>query len=136
MTRPPVQPGALLRHSYAFQPIVDVTTREVFSYEALLRGADGASAGAILGRMSEAEIHDLDESGRQRAVELACRLGMGTRLNLNFMPRSLTDSNAAIDSTFAAAARFGFPSERIVLEITETQAISDYARFIDMVDPL
>ncbi|MEQ8662675.1 MAG: EAL domain-containing protein [Gammaproteobacteria bacterium] len=129
-------PAARPRHSYAFQPIVDVATRQVFSYEALLRGAHDEPAGAILGQMSDDEIHALDESGRQRAIELACQLGLDARLNLNFMPHSITRSDAAIASTFAAAARFGFPTERLVLEITENQAISDYARFIAVVNPL
>jgi EAL domain-containing protein (putative c-di-GMP-specific phosphodiesterase class I) len=109
-------------HSYAFQPIVDIDACTVFSYEALLRGIDGETAGAILGRLDDAQIHALDEQGRQRAVELSVALGNPARLNLNFMPSTITDSHAAIDQTFDAAARTGLPSARIVLEITETQA--------------
>jgi predicted signal transduction protein with EAL and GGDEF domain len=32
----------------AFQPIVDIETGAVFSYEALVRGANGQSAGEVL----------------------------------------------------------------------------------------
>ncbi len=128
--------GASPRHSYAFQPIVDVASGSVFSYEALLRGPNNEPAGVILGTMSDAEIHALDETGRQRALELASALGMEARLNLNFMPRSIIDSDAAIESTFAAAARLGFPADRIVLEITETQAISDHGRFTATVNQI
>ena len=32
----------------AFQPIVDVDKRSVFAYEALVRGAQGASAGEVI----------------------------------------------------------------------------------------
>jgi len=32
----------------AFQPIVDIETGSVFAYEALVRGADGRSAGEVL----------------------------------------------------------------------------------------
>ncbi|MGE0487125.1 MAG: EAL domain-containing protein [Gammaproteobacteria bacterium] len=123
-------------HSYAFQPIVDIDACTVFSYEALLRGIHGESAGAILGRLDEAQIHALDEHGRQRAVELSVALGNPARLNLNFMPSAITDSHAAIDQTFDAAARAGLPSARIVLEITETQAIRDHRRFTAMVNDI
>ena len=34
----------------AFQPIIDVRSREVFAYEALVRGLDGSGAAHILGR--------------------------------------------------------------------------------------
>lgn len=33
----------------AFQPIVDVSQREIFAYEALVRGPEGEPAGAVLG---------------------------------------------------------------------------------------
>ena len=37
-----------LQLKMAFQPIVNVDTRSVFAYEALVRGANGASAGEVL----------------------------------------------------------------------------------------
>ncbi|MCB1748934.1 MAG: EAL domain-containing protein [Gammaproteobacteria bacterium] len=126
--------GEAFPHSYAFQPIVDVATRTVFSYEALLRGCNGEAAGAILGHLDEAQIHALDELGRERAVELSVALGNTARLNLNFMPSAITESASALSRTFDAAARCGLPGERIVLEITETQAIRDHRRFTAMIN--
>ena len=81
-------PATPPRHSYAFQPIVDIATGSVFSYEALLRGPDNEPAGAILGSMSDAEIHALDETGRQRALELASALGVPEE-SLGFKAHSL-----------------------------------------------
>ena len=39
--------------SHAFQPIVDIHTREVFAHEALVRGAAGESARSVLDRVTE-----------------------------------------------------------------------------------
>ena len=48
---PPCQdrPPLTIDFSMAFQPIIDVRSREVFAYEALVRGLDGSGAAHILG---------------------------------------------------------------------------------------
>lgn len=66
---PPVTGGAPQRpavpcvpaFSYAFQPIVDVVAREVFSYEALIRGRADEPAFRVLGCVPEHAKHQFDE---------------------------------------------------------------------------
>lgn len=120
--------------SYAFQPIVDITSRLPFAYEALLRGAHNEPAGVILGPLDETRIEAIDQQARPRAIALAARLGLDTRLHLNFQPRSLASSSAVIEQTLAVARRHGLHNEQVVLEVTETQVIDDQRRFADVVN--
>jgi EAL domain-containing protein (putative c-di-GMP-specific phosphodiesterase class I) len=116
-------------YSYAFQPIVDVAARCVFSYEALVRGADGAPAARVFERVPPDDLHRFDQESRVAAIELASRLRLPCKLNLNFLPRSLYTSPMAVRSTLEAVQRSGITPDRLVLEITENEVIDDHAAF-------
>jgi blue light- and temperature-responsive anti-repressor len=118
-----------LDYSYAFQPIVDVVDRSVFSYEALVRGADGASAARVFERVLHRDLHEFDQNSRVAAIELASRLRLPCKLNLNFLPRSLYTSQTAVGSALEAAERCGITPDRLVLEVTEGEVIDDHAAF-------
>lgn len=115
--------------SYAYQPIVDVVTREVFSYEALIRGPADEPARSVLERVPAHSKYRFDEDSRVAAISLATRLGLNCHLNLNILPQALYASPASVTSTLSAATRFALPIERLVLEITECEVIADYANF-------
>ncbi|MGJ7610235.1 MULTISPECIES: diguanylate phosphodiesterase [unclassified Variovorax] len=120
--------------SYAYQPIIDTATRRVVSYEALVRGARGESAFQVLGAVPAAQLYGFDADGRVDAIEQAARLGIDCDLNLNFMPQSAIASPRGLDSTLEAAMRCGIAPERIVIEITETEAIQDHRSFSESID--
>ncbi|MFZ3118064.1 MAG: diguanylate phosphodiesterase [Variovorax sp.] len=120
--------------SYAYQPIVDTFAREVVSYEALIRGARGEAAFQVLGAVPPTQLHRFDADGRIAAIELAARLGLHCDLNLNFMPQSAFASPHILDSTLAAARRCGISPDRIVIEVTESEAIQDHRRFAELID--
>src|SRR3569623_3356231 len=84
--------------SYAFQPIVDAASRIVVSYEALIRGPQGESAGRVRARVPADAMHRFDADSRQLAIATAMRLGIACDLNLNFLPQSLVVAPAALDS--------------------------------------
>jgi EAL domain-containing protein (putative c-di-GMP-specific phosphodiesterase class I) len=111
--------------TFAFQPIIDAVDREIYSYEALVRGIGGESAATVLGHILPSKLHDFDLRARVVAIQQAARLGVSCRLNLNFLPQSLKTSPQAITSIFKAAATHRFPIERIVLEVTESEVIAD-----------
>ena len=113
--------------SYAFQPIVDVVAREVFSYEALIRGRANESAVHVLERVPAHAKYQFDEDSRAAAIALAVQLGLDCHLNLNFLPQGLYASEASVTSTLAAAARHALPIDRVILEVTEGEVIADYA---------
>jgi EAL domain-containing protein (putative c-di-GMP-specific phosphodiesterase class I) len=112
--------------SMAFQPIVDVRARRVFAYEALVRGAEGQPAGAVLGQVDEANRYRFDQDCRVRAIELASRLFAeddAALLSINFMPNAVYEPRACIKLTLATAERVGFPPERIIFEFTENEKL-------------
>jgi EAL domain-containing protein (putative c-di-GMP-specific phosphodiesterase class I) len=118
----------------AFQPIVNVTTREVFAHEALVRGTGDESASHVLGQVGDANRYRFDQACRVEAIRLAALLGMRSSLSINFMPNAVYRPENCIRSTIEAAAMFGFPVERIIFEITEGEKVDDPARVREIVD--
>lgn len=128
----PVQASAKARtpgFSFAFQPILHATRREVFSYEALIRGKQNEPAGYLLQQVAPCDLHKFDEESRIVAIEMAARLGLTAHLNLNLLPLSIESSPTAISSILEAANACGLRPEQVVLEILEKEMISDFERF-------
>ena len=130
-----VEDAATLRYAFAFQPIVHAPTRSIFSHEALIRGPDGENAASILQRSQPVEMHALRERQRIAALESAARLGLRTRININFQPSDIAHSPTAITSLLDAAARCGIPPESIVLEVLESEIIRDSGDFSARMNP-
>ena len=113
-----------------YHPIVVTATKEVYGFEALARGSHRGmrSPEILFGVAEEANlIWELSRLCRQRAVE-----GMETHLTpdqllfINIDPHDFRDP--AFRSMNAEALGIKHP-ERIVLEITERTAITDYPTF-------
>ena len=111
----------------AFQPIFDVETGEVFAQEALVRGTDGASAGAVLAQVTAENKYSFDQKCRVKAIQRAAQMGVTCNLSINFMPNAIYDPRNCLRTTFRAAETYGFPADRIVFEFLETEAIEDMA---------
>lgn len=123
-----------IRFTFAFQPIVDVEAREIFSYEALIRGPRNDSAYWVLNQIVPEQLYLFDERARVEAVQLATRLGIDCHLNLNFLPQSLFRSAGSILSTLETASRADLPIEKIILEVTEGEVIEDQPRFAELLN--
>jgi EAL domain-containing protein (putative c-di-GMP-specific phosphodiesterase class I) len=106
-----------------YQPIVDMGTTDVVGYEALSRfGGEGSPAEWFA---SAAEVGlgvDLELAAVRRALADLDRLPAATYLSVNVSPETLVDSRLA---TLLGAA----PGDRIVLELTEHSAVTDYAPY-------
>lgn len=109
----------------AFQPIVDVDAGNVFGYEALVRGAEGEGAGAVLGRVTDDNRYRFDQSCRVCAIETASRLGLDSRLSINFLPNAVYRPETCIRATLEAAQTFDFPCNNIMFEVTESEPVRD-----------
>lgn len=118
----------------AFQPIVDVTQRQVVYYEALVRGVNGESAFSILNQVTDELMYRFDQACRVKAIELASALGMTERLSINFLPNAVYEPEACIQSTLETSRRVGWPTERLNFEITETERVVDRAHMRAIID--
>ena len=118
----------------AFQPIVDVTQRQVVYYEALVRGINGESAFSILNQVTDELMYRFDQACRVKAIELASELGMTERLSINFLPNAVYEPEACIQSTLETSRRVGWPTERLNFEITETERVVDRAHMRSIID--
>ena len=128
-------PSTEFTYSFAFQPIVDVMTSSVFSYEALVRGSERQSAGWVFDRIDRADLYRYDGEFRRRAVQLAAKLDMQATLSLNSLPGALPHADVGIASTLFAAEQAGFPIHRLIFEVTETELLADPAQFALMMQP-
>lgn len=126
--------GAELPFSFtmAFQPIVDVVEKKIFSHEALVRGVNGESAGFILSQVNEKQLYQFDQACRVKAIELASRLKMDSYLNINFLPNAVYKPETCIKTTIEACKTFGFPMQRIILEVTEAEKVDNKDHLINI----
>jgi EAL domain-containing protein (putative c-di-GMP-specific phosphodiesterase class I) len=111
----------------ALQPIVDLDARRVVAHEALVRGLGGEGARHVLRQVDARNLYAFDQACRTHAIALASRLGLETRLNINFLPNAVYEPDACIRATLAAAARTGFPLHRLTFEMVESEAVAETA---------
>lgn len=110
----------------AYQPIVDVTRRTVFAWEALVRGPEGQPAGWVLDRITPETLYRFDQTCRVLAIATAAKLGLGdAMLSINFIPNAVYEPASCIRLTLAAADKVGLPVDRLMFELTESERIVD-----------
>ena len=110
---------------YAYQPIVDIGTRSVFAYEALVRGPEGEGAASVLDQVNEDNRYRFDQACRVKAIKGAHALGMRVPLSINFLPNAVYKPEVCIRTTLEAARATGFPLENIIFEVTEGERVQD-----------
>ncbi len=114
-----------------FQPIVRFSKpKEVFAYEALLRGreVDGAliSPGAILRAARDANvIFQTDRAARLGSIAAVVAKRVETNVFINFTPNSVYDPAFCLRSTVSAVEAAGLPPSRFVFEVTESDEVED-----------
>ncbi|MFN2287761.1 MAG: EAL domain-containing protein [Chromatocurvus sp.] len=69
---------------------------------------------------------------RNKAVQMAADLELGTALNLNFLPSAALNPETSLCLTIEAAEH-GFPAEQIIFEATETEFIDDLPGFAETI---
>ncbi|NYF18664.1 EAL domain-containing protein (putative c-di-GMP-specific phosphodiesterase class I) [Xanthomonas sp. JAI131] len=114
----------------AFQPIVDARARTIYAYEALVRGEDGSGAAAVLARVGPQQLYRFDQTCRVQAIATAARLGLRTRLSINFIPNAVYEPATCIRLTLAAAERYGVPTGDLIFEMSESEHIRDLSKVV------
>jgi EAL domain-containing protein (putative c-di-GMP-specific phosphodiesterase class I) len=121
-----------LEIAFAFQPIVDISTNAVFVCEALVRGANGETAHAVLSGIDDATKYQFDQHCRQVAIASAAALGLDAFLSINFLPKAVYRPDVCIRSTLDAAQKHGFPIERIIFETIEGEHLTDRTHLVNI----
>ncbi|SDN42680.1 EAL domain-containing protein [Vreelandella arcis] len=118
----------------AFQPIVDVSLAKVYAYEALVRGPKGESAWSVISQVTDELMYRFDQACRVKAIEMASALDMQTDLSINFLPNAVYEPEACIQATLEVSKRVGWPANRLIFEITETERVRDRQHLCNIID--
>lgn len=123
--------------SFAFQPIVDPFMQQIVSWEALIRTPEGDSPAAYFQTLPQDALYDADLKSKQVALSMASALGLHTQtLSLNLLPMTLVNVPDAVDFLLTVIEANGFVPEQIVVEFTESEAISRFDEFTHSVRQL
>ena len=109
----------------AFQPIINCKSREIYGYEALVRGLKNESAFSILSQVSEENRYTFDQLCRVKAISLAAKLNLSSILSINFLPNAIYRPERCIKTTLDAAEKYDFAADKIMFEFTEVEKIED-----------
>jgi diguanylate cyclase (GGDEF)-like protein len=119
-----------------FQPILSSKTNGVYGYEALTRINSLSSftdVSDLFRRAKEVNvISALDVLCRSNALREASLLGIREKdayLFINVCPETVMAPSHEVGKTDEIAEEWGFPKDRIILELTEETAIENYKLF-------
>lgn len=130
----PPEPSETCVCTFAYQPIVNVSANNVFSYEALIRGHNNESAAEILARSESSDGHRFDMRCHSQAIKLAASIGLKTHLNINMFPGDIENVPTAIGTVLQTARESGLRAEQIIIEILEHDFIADPGRFTKIIN--
>ena len=112
-----------------FQPILDFRVRAILGYESLIRGPEDSPLHrpdqlfATAARSGRAL--DLEHASREASLRAFAAQRLAGRLFLNVTPTCLLDSRLMNGHTRALLSELGLAANRIVLELTENERITD-----------
>jgi len=116
-----------------YEPIVNLTTREVLGYEALVRGpwkTELHSPGRLFQLASETGLaFELDCLCRRMALRGARGLEPGRKLFLNCLPTAIHDPAFRGDALREGLEQHRLRPEDVVFEISERESIENFAVF-------
>ncbi|MBP5988093.1 MAG: GGDEF domain-containing protein [Azonexus sp.] len=115
--------------SPVFQPILDFRLRAILGYEALIRGPEGSSLqrpDQLFAAAARCGLSlDLEHACREASLRAFAAQRLAGRLFLNVTPSCLLDPRLMDGHTRELLSDLGITPNRIVLELTENQQITD-----------
>ncbi|WP_428624837.1 GGDEF domain-containing protein [Sedimenticola sp.] len=113
-----------------FQPIVNNKKREIFGYEALIRGPSDTPLHSPVTLFETAarygHLVELEVLCREVSIQQFVRLNLDGKLFLNTSPESLFQPNFRTGSTLDILKHVGLPPEKVVIELTEQFPTENY----------
>jgi EAL domain-containing protein (putative c-di-GMP-specific phosphodiesterase class I) len=121
-----------------YEPIVEVSSRTVFGYEALARGPEGTGLHSPVALFTAAEdfdlVFELDCVCRESGLRGAVDFPSGTKLFLNIRPTTIHDPSFQEDRLIQTLERRKLAPTDVVFEISEQESISSFGAFREMCD--
>jgi EAL domain-containing protein (putative c-di-GMP-specific phosphodiesterase class I) len=118
-----------------FQPIVELKSGATLGFEALSRGPAGTPQQSPISLFDAAEAtrltFELDRHCRRRAMRTARNLPTPYRLFINVFPTAVYDPDFQGASLIRLLEGLGLSPDRIVLEVSEKEAIENYTLFVE-----
>jgi diguanylate cyclase (GGDEF)-like protein len=115
-----------------FQPIVDLATGGTLGYEGLIRPVSPAPYADPTSMFADAEasghVVPLDLACVEAIVAAAARMPTELFLSVNMSPRTIEAPEFSAPAMCNILARYDFPPDRLVIELTEHQPIADLER--------
>jgi EAL domain-containing protein (putative c-di-GMP-specific phosphodiesterase class I)/GGDEF domain-containing protein len=116
-----------------YQPIVSLSTGNIYGYEALARGPQSsyfATPNRLWGfAEKENQLYALEKAARQRAIEGFLPNDFNWKLFINLNANVIHDPQFTPGQTLAFLEKMNLTPQNVVFEITERQSIDDYASF-------
>jgi EAL domain-containing protein (putative c-di-GMP-specific phosphodiesterase class I)/GGDEF domain-containing protein len=126
--------------SAVFQPIVDFEDGAILGYEGLIRGPAGTALETPFALFAQAAAEDcviaLERAAARTCIEAFVKLGCEGKLFLNFSAGAIRQLAEDHDGTSEMLRNMGVDAERIVIELTEQNAIPDVASFLPAISVL
>ncbi|UBV44737.1 EAL domain-containing protein (plasmid) [Deinococcus taeanensis] len=124
---------------FQLQPIVALSSGQVYGYEALVRAEhDGALIGAwplLQAAAAHGQARAFDAHARTTAIRQAYpQLGADQQLFLNFAPGVVYNPDICLQTTFATCREVGADFSRLVFEVTESEAFPDLTLLRSILD--
>lgn len=120
-----------------FQPIAALKEGQPYGFEGLIRGPADHPLHAPLQLFQAAErcglLAELDIACRKIIIQAFANSGLPGHLFLNVCPTSFTQPSFRPGATLEYLKSVGLTPQRIVIELTETQAITDYGLLADAI---
>ncbi|ACK64133.1 diguanylate phosphodiesterase [Rippkaea orientalis PCC 8801] len=111
----------------AFQPIIDVQDKVIFSYEALVRGEEGQEANYVLSKVTNDNKYSFDQQCRITAIEAIAKLNRSATVNINFLPNAIYEPETCLARVLEVAKTVSFPHDQIIFEVTEHEKITNHS---------
>ncbi|MBA3687421.1 MAG: bifunctional diguanylate cyclase/phosphodiesterase [Chloroflexi bacterium] len=115
-----------------FQPIVNLATGATLGYEGLIRPVPPAPyadpASLFAAAEASGRVVPLDLACVEAIVSAAATLPKELFLSVNMSPRTIEAPEFTAPAMLNILARYDFPPERLIIELTEHQPIADLAR--------